>query len=369
MKIPKLIIMAAALLAMAGCGKSDPIPMFVGTYTDKGSDGIYSFSFDQEKGTAKAQHSAKVSNPSYLVIAPNDSFMYCVSEGKGDDGMVSAYRIGVRSGRMLLLNRVLSHGDDPCHIISYGRKAYVANYGSGSICISDIERDGSLYDATEVIKFNNPSNVDTNRQSQSHIHQLAESPDGHYMFAVDLGGDCLYKYEMRPAFKPGTPERIDLPKGCGPRHIAFTPDQKHMYVITELTDEIIMFNYDAETGNVEQKQVVKASDAGARGGAEIEVSGDGKFLYASVRLKNDGVAIFKVGADGTLSKVGYQPTGKHPRMFKITPNGKFLLVACRDDNKIQVFKRNAETGLLEDTGNDIKVSEPACIVFADKVAW
>ncbi len=369
MKITQILTAAVLALTLASCGKSDPIPMFVGTYTGNGSDGIYSFSFDQESGKAKQQHVAKVSNPSYLVIAPSDSFMYCVSEGKGDEATVSAYRVGMTSGRMVFLNRVFAHGDDPCHIITYARNAYVANYSSGSISVFDIERDATLYDLNETLKFNNGTNVDSVRQSESHIHQLAKAPDGHYMFAVDLGGDCLYKYELRPVFKEATPFKIDLPQGCGPRHIAFAPDAKHMYVVTELSDEVIVFDYDETTGNLVQKQVVKASDAGARGGAEIEVSPDGKYLYASVRLKNDGVAIFKINPDGTLKKTGYQPTGKHPRMFKITPNGKYLLVGCKDDNVIQVYERNAETGELKKTENDIKVGQPACIVFGEAVPW
>ena len=106
-------------------------------------------------------------------------------------------------------------------------------------------------------------------------------------------------------------------------------------------------------------------DAGARGGADIHVSPDGKFLYASVRLKNDGIAIFKIKPDGTLEKVGYQNTGKHPRNFAITPNGKYLLVACRDDNRIEVYERNAETGLLTSTARAMQVSQPACIQFAN----
>lgn len=370
MKTSKFIIALSFVAALVGCGKSDPLPMFVGTYTGKGSDGIYSYTFDQESGKAELRHSTKVENPSYLVIAPDDSFMYCVSEGHGDAATVTAYRVSMKSGRMGFLNRVLAHGDDPCYLTTYARNLYVANYSSGSIGLFEIERDAKIYDGNESLKFDYASGGDSVRQASSHIHQVAKSLDGHYLFAVDLGGDCIYKYELRPEFKEGTPFRTDLPKGSGPRHIAFAPDGKHAYVITELSDEVIVFDYNDATGVLTQKQAIKASDAGAGGGAEIEVSPDGKFVYASVRLKNDGVAIFSVNpADGTLKKVGYQPTGRHPRMFKITPNGKFLLVACRDDNVIQVYSRDLTTGALTNTDNDIKVSQPACIAFGDNVPW
>lgn len=376
MKTSKFIIALSFVAALAGCGKSAPLPMFVGTYTGKGSDGIYSYTFDQESGKAKLRHSTKVENPSYLVIAPDDSFMYCVSEGHGDAATVTAYRVSMRSGRMGFLNRVLAHGDAPCHLTTYARNLYVANYSSGSIGLFEIERDAKLYDGNESIKFDyasaqaaDVSGVDTVRQASPHIHQVAKSPDGHYLFAVDLGADRIYKYELRPEFKEGEPAYTELPRGSGPRHIAFAPDSKHAYVITELSDDVIVFDYNDATGELTQKQVVKASDAGAHGGAEIEVSPDGKFVYASVRLKNDGVAIFSVNPDGTLKKTGYQPTGKHPRMFKITPNGKYLLVACRDDNVIQVYSRDLATGALANTGNDIEVSQPACIVFGDNVPW
>ena len=64
-----------------------------------------------------------------------------------------------------------------------------------------------------------------------------------------------------------------------------------------------------------------------------------------------------------LSKAGYQLTGIHPRNFIITPNGKYLLVACRDSNVIQVYERDADTGLLTDVQQDIKVDKPVCIRF------
>ena len=118
-----------------------------------------------------------------------------------------------------------------------------------------------------------------------------------------------------------------------------------------------------DTENDSVIQTVCADSLHARGCADIHLSPDGKFLYASVRLQNDGIAIFKVDSDGTLTNAGYQPTGIHPRNFNITPNGKFLLVACRDSGCIQIFRRNVRTGLLSDTGRTIVLDKPVCIVF------
>ena len=107
-----------------------------------------------------------------------------------------------------------------------------------------------------------------------------------------------------------------------------------------------------------------ADEGGGKGSADIHVSPDGKFLYTSHRLKKDGIAIFSINpSTGLLTKVGYQETGIHPRNFAITPNGKYLLVACRDDNTIQIFKRNVRTGLLTDTGKCINIGKPVCLVL------
>ena len=153
---------------------------------------------------------------------------------------------------------------------------------------------------------------------------------------------------------------VQLSPGTGPRHTCFAPDGKHAYLITELSGEVIVLSYDEM--ELDTIQTIKADTLGAQGSADIHISPDGNFVYATNRMKGDGIAIFSVNSeDGTLEKAGYQLTGVHPRNFAITPNGKFLLVACRDTNEIQVFARSAETGLLKDTGEKIEMQKPVCL--------
>lgn len=133
-------------------------------------------------------------------------------------------------------------------------------------------------------------------------------------------------------------------------------------MINELSGTVIAFEY--KDGDLKEIQTIAADTVNAQGSADIHISPDGKFLYASNRLKADGIAIFNIHPDnGMLSKAGYQLTGIHPRNFIITPNGKYLLVACRDSNVIQVYERDTDTELLTDVQQDIKVDKPVCIKF------
>jgi 6-phosphogluconolactonase (cycloisomerase 2 family) len=132
--------------------------------------------------------------------------------------------------------------------------------------------------------------------------------------------------------------------------------------MNELSGKVAVLEY--SEGNLWKKQSIAADESGAQGSADIHVSRDGRFVYASVRLQNDGIAIFSVEPEtGLLTKVGYQKTGLHPRNFILSPKGDYLLVACRDSNLIQIFKVDKQTGLLTDTGKSIKTKRPSCLQF------
>ena len=148
----------------------------------------------------------------------------------------------------------------------------------------------------------------------------------------------------------------------GPRHLVFSKDGRFAYLMSELSGKVTVFR--CAQGRLERLQEIASDNVGARGGADIHLSPDGRFLYSSNRLKADGIAIFAVNSQtGLLTRIGYQPTAAHPRQFNISPNGQYLLCCCRDSDIIQVFKRDMQTGLLSDMHNDIPVSKAVCVQF------
>lgn len=346
------------------------LTMLVGTYTAGDSKGIYSFRFDEETGTATALSEAEVENPSYLVSSADGKFVYAVSEFNNEQAAANAFAFDKEKGTFKLLNSQKTGGEDPCYIITNGKNVITANYSGGSISVFPIAKDGSLLPASDIIKFEG-SGADKERQEKSHLHCVRITPDGKYLFADNLGTDQIHKFIINPDanaenkerfLKEGSPAAFTVEAGSGPRHLTFAPNGNYAYLINELSGTVIAFEY--KDGNLKEIQTIAADTVGAKGSGDIHISPDGKFLYASNRLKADGIAIFRIDSEnGKLTKTGYQLTGIHPRNFIITPNGKYLLVACRDSNAIQVYERDADTGLLTDIQKDIKVDKPVCLKF------
>lgn len=378
--IRNFIYLLTVSLFIWGCGQKkgknmeQELTMVVGTYTDSGSKGIYSFRFNQETGESMLLSDAEASNPSYLTITENNSgvmYVYAVSEHSDGREAVNAFTLDKHTGKFTYINKENAMGADPCFITGNGKNVVTTNYSGGSISVFPLGKDGMVLPASDVIKFEGSGPV-TDRQEKSHLHCVQFSPDGKYLFATNLGTDQIYKFEVNQSadsqnkeklLTMGTPAFVTIQAGSGPRHLTFSPNGKYAYLISELAGTVTVFRY--KDGNLEEIQTIIADDRQAQGSGDIHMSPDGKFVYATNRLENDGIAIFSVNtADGTLERIGYQQTGVHPRNFIITPNGKYLLLASRDNNAIQVFERNQETGLLQDIKKDIRLSKPVCIQFA-----
>ena len=351
----------------------DTLLMLVGSYASADQEGIKTYRFNQETGEAVlASTLSGIENPSFLVPTEDGTHVYAV--GETEKGFTAnALALDTLTAGLTLLNSQSTGGAAPCHITVSpdGKFVLTANYMGANITVFPRLADGKLGEG-HVISFQGKG-ADKERQEQPHLHCVYFTPDGKLLLANDLGLDCIHAFPVKQT--PGTKGTdlldeaaafdIELAPGSGPRHTCFDKQGKHAYLLTELSGEVVVWTYDGKT--LTQQQVIKADTVGAKGSADIHLSPDGKFLYASNRLQADGVAIFKVSpSDGTLTKVGYQLTGIHPRNFTITPNGKYLLVACRDTNEIQVFARDTENGLLQDTGKTIHTDKPVCLQWVMK---
>jgi 6-phosphogluconolactonase len=158
-----------------------------------------------------------------------------------------------------------------------------------------------------------------------------------------------------------------LHPGSGPRHIAFRPDGKFLYVVSELSSTVSAFRYDARAGTLRELQTVTTLPkefSGRNDTAEIAVHSNGKFLYASNR-GHDSIAVFAIDhAKGTLTFVSRVPTGgKEPRHFAIDPSGNYLFAENQLSNNIVVFKIDLATGSLNPTGQVIEVPSPVDLTF------
>ncbi len=362
-----VLLICLSALNISAEEKDSNLTMLVGTYTGAGSNGIYSMRFNEDSGDFTMLDSAKVANPSYLTLSHDNKYVYAVSEGGKDDSKLNAFKFSKRDGKFKFLNSVSSQGSSPCYVSTVDNAMIVANYGDGVLSVFNPLYDGKLLDASQTMKYQTTGPV-KGRQDGAHLHCAVASPDMKYLFATNLGGDCIYQYWL---FKVGDEvllrssdtEMIRVAPGSGPRHLIFSPNGQNAYLISEIGGTVTAFHYDGNTLN--EFQTVQVDSLKAAGSGDIHISPDGRYLYASNRLKGDGIAIMQVADDGSLTKCAYQDTKRHPRNFIITPNGKYLLVACRDDNTIQIFKINIETGLLEDTGKAITLSKPVCIKFAN----
>ena len=349
------------------------INLLVGTYTGTGSKGIYVYSFNPKSGTATLLGSTdSAANPSFLALSPNKQFVYAVSEGNNKNtGSLSAYAYNAKTGRLSFLNNELTGGDAPCYVSVHKSNKWVltGNYSGGSTSIFPIQANGRLKPASQLIQ-NTGSSVNKGRQEKSHVHQAIFSPDQNFVFTPDLGTDKIMAYSFNAAAQrpltPASPGYVAVTPGSGPRHLTFHPNSRFAYVIEELTGTVSAYQYqNGKLTFIQRLSSHPTNFAGTIGSADIHVSPDGKFLYASNRGEANSIAVFAINTStGRLTLKDITSTlGEAPRNFAIDPSGKFLLVANQNTNNIVVFRRNATTGLLMATGVQIEVPKPVCLVF------
>ncbi|MDB5361748.1 MAG: pgl 1 [Rhodospirillales bacterium] len=379
---PKTLYAAAAAPQLYGGG----VLAYAGCYTPNGG-GIYLFNVNlRTGGLTQLKLFAGIANPSWISFDLSRRYLYAANEianfNGTTSGSVSAFRIDRQNGDLTPLNAVSSQGASPVHLNPHpsGKFLFVANYGGGSIAVLPIRSDGSLGAATDVkLDSGNigpttptgapPGSFADSGHDAPHAHFIHSDPSGQFVLHVDLGQDRIYSWRFNEAAGTLSPAAVpftSLPPGAGPRHLAFHPNGRQVYVLTEESSTLSAYGYNGRTGALTPLQTVSALPSGFVGtsyGSEVGLSADGRFLYAANRL-HDSIATFAIDAGGGLTLVGHTQTeGDYPRSFAIDPTGHFFYATNQRSDAITIFRLDPETGRPVFTGQYVPVGSPARLAF------
>ena len=339
---------------------------YVGTYTNDESEGIYKYWLKEDGSIKKIGLVAKSNNPSYLAKSLDNAFLIAVNEIGNNAGGGKLESYAIEADSLKRISQKSSGGGYPC-FIGINKKGYVltANYEDGTVTLSKLTRTGALSEPLDVLQH--VGSGTTPRQEGPHAHSVWFDGNDN-IISIDLGTNDLWFSRIETntnKITPSNPQTLPMPIGAGPRHMTLHPNNTWAYVINELSSTITMLSK-SNTENYKIGQSISTlpnNYDGTSTCADIHISSDGKFVYASNR-GHDSIAIYSVNStNGELDLVGHELTrGKTPRNFALSPDDCYLLVANQNTNTIVSFKRDETSGLLTFV-DEIDAPTPVCILF------
>lgn len=357
-----ILALTMTLLSCVPENESKSFTLFVGTYTDTESEGIYKLQFDAETGKiVDSRLAAKITSPSYLAINSKKDMLYAVQEiNDFEDGAGAVTAFSIAGDSLTEIQTVSSRGAHPCHLglSPSGDQLAVANYTGGNASIYAIAEEGRLSGPTAVLDH---QKIDTTKTSHAHMAKWVNDE----LYIADLGLDAVFGHTDDEGQGAERNKTLQLPAGAGPRHFTSTSNGKFIYVINELNSSISVFEREGSMGyrSIQNESTLAPYFKGKSYCADVHISDDGKFLYGSNRGENT-IVIFSINQEsGRLTLVGRESVkGDWPRNFTLDPTGNFLLVANQNSNNICVFRRDPEKGTLTFL-NEEKLAKPVCLLF------
>lgn len=341
---------------------------YVGTYTIGESEGIYRYQLKSNGSLVNLGLAAKTDNPSFLIVSTDGKYLLAANENSdeaGGGGSVSSF--ATEGEKLTFIDQKSSGGDSPC-FLSENPDGFVlaANYSSGNVGLLKLESSGMLNGPLDILQHEGQGSHQ--RQEGPHAHSAWFTGSDDEVITVDLGTNELWFSKLnRDSSKLFlmSPAKLAMAPGSGPRHLAFYPTGQWIYVINELTSTVTQLKKNL-SGQYEISASQSTLPAGYEGEnlcADIHISNDGLFLYASNRGHNS-IATFQISSnDGSLTSMGHEDVhGDWPRNFALSPDGNFLLVANQRSNNIVSFKRNQRTGKLQFV-SEIVAHSPVCLLF------
>ena len=358
-----------------------------------GADGIYRARWNGETGElGEPELAVATPSPTYLTRNPRiPQIIYCCNEGSGAAAAVSAFQLNTAHASaqqhpvLTPLGSQQSHGDSPCFVSvdGTGRLLFAANYGGGSLAVFPLDGNQLRPSSALFACAGNPLcgelGPQKDRQDAPHMHCAVIAPGNQFVLACNLGEDsilvCPFNW-LNPSKPLRDPMRIPTKPGAGPRHLAFDRRSGHrFYCISELDCTVVLYCWQhgknqstpeitpVPGGSVTLRPSRPNDSPVPNTGAEVALSKDGRFLYASLRGANL-LFVFQVDAQsGLLRQIQeIHCGGKTPRFFALDPSERWLLCAHQDGNTIASFARNQETGELTARSTQHAAS-PQCILW------
>ena len=329
-------------------GTDNHVNLFAYVGTTGGNTRIHRFRLDESSGDLSELKTVDGgADPSFLAFSSDRRFLFAVNEA---DGTVRSYAIAAGTGELTFLSSATTgegaarNGTTHLSLDQSGKWLLVANYGGGSTGVFPVGTDGKLGAQAHRVP------------SGANAHQIVTDPSNAFVFVPTLGLDRVQQYALDAstgALSPQIPPALETGRGSGPRHLAFHPSERRLYLATEYSNELLSLSHDSQGRLTLLDRLSTLADAAeASTGAEVAVHPAGHTVYVSNRRKEGGeIAWFREGAAGKLTRAGAVPTaGLTPRHFSLTPSGALLLVANQDTGNIAVMRVDALTGALTPLG-------------------
>lgn len=339
-----------------------------GSYSRAEEPGIKLWQFDPTDGslTEKAEAGAGgVERPSYLAFHPAGEIFIACSETEG--GELVSWRFGLVAETLTEISRQPSNGAHPAHatVDDSGKWLLSVNYSGGNVNVFPLAEDGVIGALADSAKHEGAGPIEQ-RQDAAHPHSVSQIPGTQLFLVPDLGIDKIHIYKMD--CQNGKLEHqciIETAPGAGPRHVAFHPSLKVFYALEELSSTLAVYGISEGAGidKLQALSLVPKDWQGQNTSAEVAVSENGKFLYASNR-GHDSIAAFSIEDDGTLNALGFAETGgKWPRHFVLAPGDEWLISANEKSGSLTVLKID-DAGMPKLHGKPVQTKAPVCVSYA-----
>jgi len=354
-----------AMAAMISAAGAAPAATFVYvSNAEDGDIGVYALNADGTLAARERVAAAKVVMP--MAVSADKRILYAASRSKPYS--VHAYAIDRGTGALkLVATSPLAESFPYISLDRTGRVLFGASYGGNLVSVNAVGGDRRILpEPLQVIP------------TARNAHAIRVDNSNRFVFVPHLGTDQVFQFvfdERSGRLASNTPPLLQLKAGTGPRHLVVSSDNRFVYLLSELVATITTLSLDQKTGLLSEVSSASAlppdsklqpgaprGGVGAPGGppprntdndiwaADLHLTPDGKFLYASERTSSTLAAFAVDGSTGKLSYLSSTPTEKQPRGFAIDPSGKFLVASGEKSETLSVYSIDPASGALKPTG-------------------